>query len=62
MRYLLCSRLALETQQQTRPTLYDIRGEKGFGLESCAPEVLALLLLVQTLNHLISQSLLFSHL
>lgn len=42
--------------------LYDIRGEKGFGLESCAIEVLALLLLLQTLNHLISLSLLFSHL
>lgn len=35
-----------EKQQQTRPTLYDIRGEKGFGLESGATEVLALLLLV----------------
>ena len=42
--------------------LYDIRGEKGFGLKNCATEVLALLLLVQSLNHLISQSLLFSHL
>lgn len=59
IRPLLCSRLALEIQQQIRPSLLQPQRRVRFELYSCGMKMLALRFLVQTWNLSISQSFYF---